>query len=399
MCEPAATPGKSPKDLWGLLSEGQTWLITTLTLPNHDPSAEAEKALMIGLLRSLSVFRGVTLAWAIGGVLLSGEHLDRPYLAAGLLGLMAVVTLLVTIWPDRGSLIDPISAKTVALELLVGAIVLVGDGIVYLDSRPQSLPWSWPAAGVMAAGIVYGTRAGILAAAFTGVASLLSEVVLLERDTGYVGAISKLGLWLLAGGIAGYVANRLRRAEAQISVVRAREEVSRQLHDGVLQTLAVIQRRADDAELSTLARDQEHELRAYLSGSIDTPTELEPELRRLAARHESLFGGRVQVTVAPDLPIVVRGKIEAMVGAVGEALTNAGKHGEAERVTIYAEPADGDDTMVFVSVKDDGGGFDPDETDERIGLSRSIRGRIEEAGGRVELTSRPGRGTEVQLWL
>ena len=371
-------------------------------LPDHRPSEDSEYALVIGLLRALSVFRGVTLLWACVGVALSTDHLARPIFAGALLALMVLTTLLVSLWPSRGAILDPLSARTVAFELIVGAIVLIGDGLVYESTRPQSLPWSWPAAGVMVAGILYGRRAGLLAAAFTGITSLFAEVVLLERSGSGVGALSKLGLWMLTGGVAGYVVTRLRMAEAQISVIRAREEVTRQLHDGVLQTLAVIQRRSDDAELSTLARDQEHDLRAFLSGSVDGPTEFEPEVRRLAARHESMFGGRVTVVIARDVPTLLPEQLDALCGAMGEALTNAGKHGEAEKITIYAEPAEEDimDTpTVFVSIKDDGTGFDPEEAEERIGLSQSIRGRMIDAGGRAEISSKPGRGAEVRLWV
>ena len=322
-----------------------------------------------------------------------------------LIALMVVATLLLTLWPRRGAALPPMAMRTVVFELSIGTIVLLGDGLVFDTLRPQSLPWAWPAAGVMAAGILYGMRAGLIAASFTGVASLVAEVVLLERfetnGSGVVAAVSKLGLWVLAGALAGYVVNRLRRAEAQISVVRAREEFARQLHDGVLQTLAVIQRRSDDDELAALARDQEHELRGYLSGSVDTPTAFEPEIRRLAARHESLHGGRVNVVIAPDLPTLDDQRLAALTGAIGEALTNAGKHGEAQQVTIYAEPTDEepDGSTVFVSVKDDGVGFDPEANEERIGMSRSIRGRITEHGGTVDVRSRPGRGTELQFTI
>ena len=377
-------------------------IIAAHFLPDHRPSEDSEHALVIGLLRASSVFRGVTLLWACVGIALSTEHLAQPIFAGALVALMVITTLLVNLWPSRGAIFDPLSARTVAFELMVGAIVLIGDGLVYEDTRPQSLPWSWPAAGVMVAGILYGKRAGLLAAAFIGSASLFAEVVLLERTGSGVGALSKLALWMLTGGVAGYVVTRLRMAEAQISVIRAREEVSRQLHDGVLQTLAVIQRRSDDNELSALARDQEHDLRAFLSGSADAATEFEPEVRRLAARHESMFGGRVNVVIAGDVPALLPEQLDALCGAMGEALTNAGKHGEAEKITIYAEPADEDmmdSPTVFVSINDDGTGFDPEEVEERIGLSRSIRGRMIDAGGRAEISSKPGRGAEVRLWV
>ena len=64
-------------------------------------------------------------------------------------------------------------------------------------------------------------------------------------------------------------------------------------------------------------------------------------------------------------------------------------------MTIFVEGTDGG---VFVSVKDDGVGFDPDATDDGVGLARSIRARMREIGGRVEVESRPGSGAEVRLW-
>jgi signal transduction histidine kinase len=192
----------------------------------------------------------------------------------------------------------------------------------------------------------------------------------------------------------------LRRAEREISAARAREELARTLHDGVLQTLAVVERRADDPALARLAREQERELREYLFGSglasIGAGGDLGSALRASAGRFEQSFGGRVDVLVADDLPDLGREAIDALAGAVGEALTNAGKHGAADRVTVFVEPAE---RGVFCSVKDNGRGFDIATTHEGIGLTRSIRGRLSEAGGRVEVRSRPGDGAEVCLWI
>lgn len=360
-------------------------------------------------MRTLAVFRIAALLWACVGVALSTGDLERDAFGYGLLALMVVVTALLTPFPGRTAVLDPQRVATVVFELAIGVVVLVGDGLVYADTRPQSLPWSWPAAGVMAAGIVFGTRAGLLAAITTGAASLTSEVLLLGRDSGFVGAFSKLGLWIMAGTLAGYIVARLRRAEAEISVVRAREEVARELHDGVLQTLAVIQRRSADTELAALARDQEHDLRGFLSGATASKLAFEPTMHDLAARHERLYSEcKVSVVVALDFPETTPDVVAALAGSVGEALTNAGKHGDATTITIYAEPADTTFMNVpseavgahaFVSVKDNGSGFDTETAEERIGISRSIRGRLADVGGHANVTSTPGRGTEVELWV
>jgi signal transduction histidine kinase len=173
--------------------------------------------------------------------------------------------------------------------------------------------------------------------------------------------------------------------------------VARHLHDGVLQTLAVVQRRSDDPALAELARAQERELREFLRTGPRTDDGLEPGLLRAASRFEEVHGGRVDVVVADDLPRLRPDAIAAVVGAVSEALANAGRHGRAGRVTVYAEPAD--DGGVACSVKDDGRGFDPDAAVEGMGLARSVRGRLTDVGGRVEVDSAPGRGAEVRLWV
>lgn len=371
---------------------------------------DSEEAMVQGLFRALSLFRIAALVWAVLGVALSRQHLIREPLAWAMVALMIITTIVLT--PRKGgvAILKPLATSTVIVEVVIGITVLLADGIVYADTRPQSLPWSWPAAGVMAAGIVFGTRAGLITALLTGAAAFVSEGLVLDRSDSIVADISKFGLWILTGTIAGYVVTRLRRAEAEISVARAREEVTRELHDGVLQTLAVIQRRSTDAELSALARDQEHDLRGFLAGPTDAEQllTLEPTMHQVAAIHERRFPGcKVRVVVAGDISEPAADQLDAIAGAVGEALTNASKHGEASTVTIYAEPVDSfspppagaGDATIFVSIKDDGSGFDPQAATESIGLSRSIKGRIKEAGGLADVQSTPGRGAEVQLWI
>jgi signal transduction histidine kinase len=197
--------------------------------------------------------------------------------------------------------------------------------------------------------------------------------------------------------VAGYAWQRLQRAEREVAAARAREEVSRTLHDGVLQTLALVERRASDPALARLARDQERDLRNYLFGSRAQVGGLTAALRACADRFEESFGGKVEVVVPGDVSRARPEQVEALSGAVGEALTNAGKHGGAGHVVVYADEDEGGG--LFCSVKDDGAGFDSERVVPGAGMTRSIRARVEELGGRAEVGSSPGEGAEVRLWL
>ncbi len=175
-----------------------------------------------------------------------------------------------------------------------------------------------------------------------------------------------------------------------------RAEVAAHLHDSVLQTLALIQKRSGDPrEVAGLARRQERELRRWLfdrpdAGCGDSVRVL---LERAAAEVEELHGLPVELVVVGDAPVDAR--LEALVQAAREALTNAAKFAGAERVDLYAEIGP---SSVELFVRDRGVGFDPAAIPEdRRGVRDSIVGRIERYGGRAKVTSAPGAGTEVEL--
>lgn len=357
---------------------------------------QADLAFVRGFLQGVVAFRWLALGWATVGVIVSDEHLLQPLAAGLLLGAAFVFTAMSTVLVRRAPdlLLHPV---TIIIEFGIGIAMLIADGWVYTDVRPQSLPWAWPAGSIISGAIAFGVQAGIILAVGGGIASFIGEGLNSGGVPWGVSASSKTALYVLAATVAGYVTRRLRFAEQQVSVARAREEVARTLHDGVLQTLAVVQRRSNDPELAQLAREQDHELRNFLFGSgVDDQT-LEVALRDAATKLERQYGLHPQVIVADDLPLLHQDHVRALAGAVGEALTNAAKHADASKVIVYVEPDD--QGRIFCSVKDDGNGFDAALTHEGEGVRRSIRGRIEDVGGDVEISSRPDRGTEVRLWV
>ncbi len=342
-----------------------------------------------------AVFRYLAWAWMAVVLYVSRDELARPGWAVAACALTATVSLVLgaaSRWrPDL--LLRP---GAVAAEVAVGTGLLVADGWVYGGPHRVSLGSAWPISGALSAGIVGGPVGGIAAGVVIGLGRYGGTLLDDMGSPGLLSLVSTTFLYALAGGAAGLVMRRLRQASDEIAAARAREEVARTLHDGVLQTLAVVQRRSSDAELALLARTQERELREFLFGVDRPPGDLLTELRHTASTATARHGLAVEVTAVDDPGRLSPDVVKAAVGAVGEALTNAAKHGGADRATVFVDP---DDDSVEVSVDDDGAGFDLDAVPEGVGLSRSIRGRVQEVGGRVRVRSTPGRGTEVVLTL
>ena len=192
--------------------------------------------------------------------------------------------------------------------------------------------------------------------------------------------------WLrLVRGLTAERAERIRSQE--------RAEVAAHLHDSVLQTLALMQKRVDDPrEVAALARRQERELRAWLNGRRASGEEtVALALESAAAEVEEAHGVPIEVVAVGDAPLDERAR--ALVAAAREAMVNASKF--AGPAALYAE-VDRDRIEVFV--RDRGPGFDPGAVpDDRRGVSESIVGRMERHGGRAVVHTAPGEGTEVEL--
>ena len=172
------------------------------------------------------------------------------------------------------------------------------------------------------------------------------------------------------------------------------------LHDSVLQTLALIQRRAEDPQqIVQLARAQERELRSWLfegraPGDADATTFAEG-IRAIQRDVEARHGTPVEIVTVGDCPL--DDDLGALLGAAREATVNAAKWSGANVISLYAEvEAD----KVEVAVRDRGKGFDPGTVpNDRKGLAESIHGRMTRHGGAVAVNTAPGEGTKVTLTM
>jgi signal transduction histidine kinase len=291
--------------------------------------------------------------------------------------LVAIVLVLVAASLALGAL--GLSAYAVA------ALALIAVGLTLIWRRGGSLR---PGAPLSVAGLVL-TAGGL--------------VLLLTRG-GTSNALLAPGA--VAGALLLVVGPWLRQLAVDRDAERTarirsdeRSELAARVHDSVLQSLALIQRHADDPRrVASLVRRQERELRGWLYGDAGARTDGDTFVSALAAAAaevEDLHGVRIDVASAGDTAL--RDDVSPVVLAAREAMANAAKFSGADEIAVYA---DVDDDRVSVFVRDRGVGFDRDAIGaDRHGISESIEGRMRRVGGSAVVTSAPGEGTEVELTL
>jgi signal transduction histidine kinase len=221
-----------------------------------------------------------------------------------------------------------------------------------------------------------------LSATVTGMAFALLALA------GLVVALAPV-LWRIVGQLREERVARIREQE--------RAEVAAVVHDQVLHTLALIQRNAaDSTRVLRLARGQERTLRSWLYKPTGSPNErFAAALEQVAAEVEDTYGIEVETVVVGDADHDDR--VAALVAATREALVNAARHAKVTTVSLYAEA---EDEALTVFVRDRGAGFDMSEVDDdRHGVRGSIIGRMQRHGGRAQVRSTPGEGTEVELTM
>lgn len=197
-------------------------------------------------------------------------------------------------------------------------------------------------------------------------------------------------IWRLGRNLAAERAERIRSQE--------RAEVAAHLHDSVLQTLTLMQKRADDPrEVAALARRQERELRDWLAGGSDGDAEARFTAALRAAAEGVEDDQRVKIDVVAVGDCELDEPAAALVAAAREALINAAKFAPGGTISVYAEVTP---ERIEAFVRDRGPGFDRAAVPpDRRGLSESIVGRMRRNGGDATIDSVPGAGTEIALSL
>jgi signal transduction histidine kinase len=296
----------------------------------------------------------------------------------------------------------------------VGLALLVAGGLLAMRGLGLSDSVLWPTA-MLAAGAVLLLRSSevrklgqpFAPRALLGVALLVSGAALFidsYRPFSSSGGrpipagVVAVGLGLVVVPWLWRLANdRLLERMARIRA-EERAEVAARVHDSVLQTLALIQRSADDPRrVASLARQEERELRHWLypDGARLAGETLATALERAALEVEQLHDVRIDIVVGGDCRL--EPAFDALVLAAREAMTNAAKFSGCETISVYAEVSD---EAASVFVRDRGVGFERKKVPaDRRGLIESIEGRMQRNGGTAAITSVPGEGTEVELTM
>lgn len=370
------------------------------------------------LYRALAVLRVVVLVNAIALNLWRRDNFQHP-----VAGVVAVVVA--TAW--TGFAIWAYRAEARRTVWLLGADLAVAAGLILAspaikgDGLRATIPGFWVMGALIAWAIHWHWKGGLAAAA------VLSAADLVIRDHVTQANYGNVFLLLLGGPIIGYACQNLQRMAAErdaaqraAAAAEERTRLARAVHDGVLQVLALAQRRGRDlgaalggergaglTELGRLAGEQEAALRRLIrqqdavapAAPAGEPAGGDPAQVDLAAALEALETRRTSVAVPAGRVLVDAPRAEQLVAVAAACLANVAAHvGEDAPAWLLLDVVGGD---LVLTVRDEGPGI-PDgrlataAAEGRLGVAESIRGRIADLGGTAELLTGPG-GTEWEL--
>ncbi|WP_406195936.1 DUF5931 domain-containing protein [Streptomyces europaeiscabiei] len=383
------------------------------------------------LWRALTGYRILTMIYAIGLFVSAYDKFERPWLAVAYFAVLAGWTL-VTLPKVAGAASCTKRFLTADVTIAIVGILLTrfADSTARVEAGGPTLPSIWTAGAVLAFAIKGGWRWAAFASTLVAVANLIHRGAP-TRDTVH----NVLLVWVASIAI-GYVVEVARASERTLAraleieaATRERERLARDIHDGVLQVLAMVQRRGnalggEAAELGRMAGEQEVALRTLVSAGLVPVSRVSEDaaqgavVRVVDERDAGDDDGDaadpvdLRVLLAPyagamvtfsepggPVPLAPRAARE-LAAAVGAALDNVREHaGDGARAWILVE--DWPDEII-VTVRDDGPGIPEGrlaqaEGEGRLGVALSIRGRLRDIGGTAELISVPGQGTEVEL--
>ena len=325
---------------------------------------------------------------------------DANLVVVALAEIAAAAWTVVTIVTSR----NPTTMRTWQFVALDGAVALFVASASFIADASElfhgGYPISWLAVAAYAGGMRLAVAAALVLAADQVIGFMLTDRSLVATTGSFV--------FIVYAVIFGWTIDTLRRNDARRRAaeraletertVRALEAerlaLANELHDSVLQTLQVIRTDADDADrVRYLVRSEERSIDRMINRYRHRGAAgFEAALLAVRDEVEDLHGVEIRTVIRDDVPLTP--PVAVAVDATREALTNAARHSRAPIVNLYSEAHGG---SVRVYVRDRGVGFDPATVEEGRGLRHSLRQRMEDAGGTLQITSTPGLGTEVEI--
>ena len=379
------------------------------------------------LARGILVFRWVWLAWMTALAVASADQFTIPGLAWASIGAAAAWTAWLTAtrhrWTTAVLWFD--LALCLWLVLVSGLVVpdrwVVAGRPFFATGYPLSAPLFWGASRGVSGGLFAGIVLGIAHVATRPINGVPLDGLTAAQFQNMTGAFLNYVVAGVAIGVISRVlvrsAEAVARASDQLIKERERaarlaerEKLARHIHDSVLQSLAFVHKRGRElasrdpvppdevGRLAEVAAKQEEELRSLILRDPEEAPTGSASLRELLEEGARAVEG-VPVTVSAVGPMwMPRSHAEELAAAVRQALENVARHAQASRAIVFA---DQEDEEISVSVRDDGIGFEYDEARlqraGKAGMLKSMKGRAEDLGGRMEVTSAPGKGTEIEF--
>ncbi|GLP75693.1 ATP-binding protein [Mycobacterium antarcticum] len=369
--------------------------------PPPDPAAP--------LWRAAQVYRLLSCLYAFGFQIAVNDDLERPAIGWALFAVLIAwsIACAAAYLQGYGRRRAWVAAEVVVVVALMLSTTVVASDHWALDN--QSWPTTlWATNATISAAILLGPVGGMV----IGLVVVAASAVLKGYLSIDVGRNATVVIELAVGLAIGMAAQTARRAHAELqraarlaASLEERERLSREVHDGAIQVLALVARRGHEiggatSELADLAGQQERVLRRWVSAA-GTPVPQGPEAD-LGPMLRNRATDRVSISLPPEpvlLPADVAREVDA---AVANALDNVVAHAGADaRAFVLVEDLD---HAVVVSVRDDGSGIATGRLDEaaregRVGVSKSIVGRMNWLGGSARLSTDAGRGTEWELTI
>jgi signal transduction histidine kinase len=361
------------------------------------------------LWRAAQVFRLLSCIYALGFQIAINPGLDRPavgwLLFAVLIGWSAVCAA--AYLQGFGRRASWVLAEIVVVVALVLSTEFVASEQWALDN--QSWPTTlWATNATISAAIVWGPIAGMA----TGVVVMVASTVVKGFINYDLGRNATIVIEVAVGLAIGMAAQTARRAHAELAraarlaaSLEERERLSRQVHDGAMQVLALVSRRGreiggETAELAELAGEQERALRRLVSSADTEPSAATGALTDVGALLRRRESDRVSVSL-PASPVLLDARVAIeLYAAAANALDNVASHAgpDAHAYVLLEDLGD----SVTVSIRDDGVGIADGRLEEaigegRVGIAKSIVGRMNWLGGSAKLNTGPGCGTEWEL--